>query len=745
MGASTRSNIIAGVEPRDLVGRSADLDRVIALADGSTTTVVSGAPGAGVSELLKHAYDRLFRLQSDTIPFYFSLREQGETVEQTARRFLHQFLLQAVAFRRGEKAILHLYPDLQELCELASGIDVHWIDQLISRMAAQPSASDEVLVRTCISAPATAAAAGARVFVIIDNVHSAANNSAARDILREVQAIYRGSGIPAVLAGRRRYAFDTFDGKVMTVEPLGLGDVAAVVAAEAAGSMVATNDATCDLMACQLGANLHLVRFMITSAAEKGSPLDSFAAVEKVYTQEIFGGRIRRYYDAAIDRIAPGDDIQRSIISLLDVGVTLGAKQLSMESWLKRLAVTDGEFQRIIELLDINEMIRLTGGRVEAANGNHVLTDYISSRFRLEVAGENRAALFGQSVADHLKRAPRLMAEHYRNLAAIGLRQVLAEFSFQNVPRAVLDYGVFSELYKGLSGDEIAAGLAADEDLVQLPQIVYTSNASDLYRPLAELSEKERSAVAIGFEEGTYSDDDEVVWLVAEVESKLEVTRELAEFWCDRLEMAALMCNFQAHRIWLISPEGFAPDAMELLREREAYGSSRRQVELLKHLIANEEVEESREAIDEFEVIVPMDDESELIAANALEEMARRHNVSPKAINQIKTALLEASINASEHSLSPDRRIRQRFRVEDDRIVITISNRGLRLADRLAETGRNGSHGEEDGTADIQRRGWGLKLIEKLMDEVTIERTDDGTSISMTKYLRDEAAAEAAG
>jgi anti-sigma regulatory factor (Ser/Thr protein kinase) len=39
------------------------------------------------------------------------------------------------------------------------------------------------------------------------------------------------------------------------------------------------------------------------------------------------------------------------------------------------------------------------------------------------------------------------------------------------------------------------------------------------------------------------------------------------------------------------------------------------------------------------------------------------------------------------------------------------------------------------------RRGWGLKLIEKLMDEVKVHQTDDGTSISMTKYLNTEAAA----
>ena len=34
------------------------------------------------------------------------------------------------------------------------------------------------------------------------------------------------------------------------------------------------------------------------------------------------------------------------------------------------------------------------------------------------------------------------------------------------------------------------------------------------------------------------------------------------------------------------------------------------------------------------------------------------------------------------------------------------------------------------------RRGWGLKLIRDLMDEVEFERVDDGTRLRMTKYLR---------
>jgi anti-sigma regulatory factor (Ser/Thr protein kinase) len=52
------------------------------------------------------------------------------------------------------------------------------------------------------------------------------------------------------------------------------------------------------------------------------------------------------------------------------------------------------------------------------------------------------------------------------------------------------------------------------------------------------------------------------------------------------------------------------------------------------------------------------------------------------------------------------------------------------------------TEGEEESatTAESQtsddRRGWGLKLIQTLMDEVEFERVDEGTSLRMTKYLR---------
>jgi anti-sigma regulatory factor (Ser/Thr protein kinase) len=56
-----------------------------------------------------------------------------------------------------------------------------------------------------------------------------------------------------------------------------------------------------------------------------------------------------------------------------------------------------------------------------------------------------------------------------------------------------------------------------------------------------------------------------------------------------------------------------------------------------------------------------------------------------------------------------------------------------------AQTNANGASSENGNgarEAAKERRGWGLKLIKSLMDEVEFERVDDGTRLRMTKYLR---------
>ena len=488
---------------------------------------------------------------------------------------------------------------------------------------------------------------------------------------------------------------------------------------------VKINEQTRDLIAAQVEGNPTFIRFLIHAADAKKVDLDSFQKVEKIYADELFSGKIGKFYDAICSEIAPNVETQKHILGLLYDALTIEKEKTPIESWQFRTNLDDEDFYRTMRHLNTHEIIRVTSNLVEAMSENEILTDYIKARFRLETIAEPRALVVGEMLSEFLKRAPKTMARFYRRNSAIGLRELLSVFNCQETPASLLDYSVFRDELKGALTDEILKIIADEEAKIELPQIVYTAHTVAFYPPINQVTDPERSAVALGFEECTYTDEDEIVWIAAEIDAKLEASKELAEFWCDRLEMVALMCNFLNYKLWLVAPEGFSPAAIEVLKQRNAYGSSRKQVELLINFLQAANIVGEKPNPNEYEMIVPMGEDTELIAAHAVEEIARRHHFPSKAINQIKTALVEACINAVEHSHSPDRKIYQKFSIEKDKIVITISNRGLRLADKKAK----------EIKPNEGRRGWGLKLMQTLMDEVKFEQVDDGTRISMVKYL----------
>ncbi|MGB8510589.1 MAG: ATP-binding protein, partial [Pyrinomonadaceae bacterium] len=332
------------------------------------------------------------------------------------------------------------------------------------------------------------------------------------------------------------------------------------------------------------------------------------------------------------------------------------------------------------------------------------------------------------------------MARHYRREAALKLGDLMERFNFQRVPASLLHNDRFNRMYRGVSVEEVAAGLDSETDLIRLPQVVHTASCASFHPPILQFCDEERCAVAHGFDANAYADSNEVVWIAAEIESKLEAGRALTEVWLDRLTGVAQACGFKRVKLCLVASEGFSAEACETLNERDAFGASRQQLEFLTARLSVGDAPQSASVGNEFVMEIPMGDDTELIAANTVEQIARRMDFQPDAINQIKTALVEACINAAEHSFSPDRKIYQRFRLENDKLVVTVSSRGVAINPVTSENGsssteyNNSSEAVEGGSKS--RRGWGLKLIRTLMDEVEFERVDDGTRLRMTKFLR---------
>jgi serine/threonine-protein kinase RsbW len=725
MAGTLTKKILSNCPQGQFVGRDRELAELVRHSSVPGGLLLLAEPGSGTTELLLQTYDRLFKDQKEITPIYFSFGHGDASPTDAAKRFFRELLLQIAAFRRRDPVLLHSGLELKEILLKAAPHDANIFTGLKNYFGKRPEKEEPAAYfRRTFNAPIRAAAAGLRLFVMFDAVHHLDRFDGGKVPFESLIRAFAGSQVPFIFAGNRRRLFAATNVRSLPLERLSFRDAGKAIESLASRRNVSINEETRDLIAVQLGRDLSLVETFLSSAAEQDRPLDSFQRVQQHYANEIFGGRIARRFDASLNRIVPNSESRQNILGLLHDAGEFKDQKLSSSTWMKQSSLAEVDARRVLGAFNENEFVRVNSCRVEAMHENAVLHDYLAARFGLEVAGENRASLFGRTLTGFIKRAPQIMSRFYRQMSAIGVREILSGFSGETLPAALIDYSKFAGEYKGAQEGAIFDDLRRSDDTIRLPNIVFAAHTTALYEPLGQVTETERSAVGYGFNDVSYTNESEIIWIVAEIDSKLEVARDHTEFWCDRLEMAALMCDLAPYRIWLIAPEGFSPDAQGILKQRNALGSSKRQVRLMQQFL-KQGVSERDENAEEYEITLPMDEDAELVAANVVEEIAKRHNFGAKAINQIKTALIEAFINAAEHSLSPDRRVHQKFTVDDRRLTITISNRGVRLTDSAVGPSESSE----------ARRGWGLNLMRRLMDEVTIEDTDDGTRISMTKFL----------
>src|SRR5256714_1683109 len=744
--------VLGRVEPQEFIGRDEELRAILRLDDDESEArklIILSAPLAGTSELLRRAYDAFFQKTGPRIQFFSPSTQNKKSSTAAPRRFLQTFLTELTAFRRQEPSIAESSISLRDCLELAVPADYEWMEALITSFERETERGDDTsLIRTAFGAPQRTHTQAFRPLVMLDGIHLAEHLEDGNDLSREIAQSFLPSEISCVLAGLRRRVLDVVhaaqDGleRVTTlhVEPLENSETAEIVETLARRNHVEVNEQTRDLIVQQLGGKPFFIQTLLQAARDGKSELTSFLNFQRVYVDELMGGAINRHYSSLLEDIVHETASRRALIRVLYEAGATDRGRTQVEALRKRVNLSSEDFQRALRELHVNELASVSSSFLEVGSGSPVWNDYLRARYRMEVASEPRALVVAETLQESLKRAPQTMARHYRRAAALGLRQLLEKFNCQRVPASLLHFDRFSRAYKGIDTDEIARGLDAETDLVRLPQIVHSASCVAFNQTMQLVCDEERCAVAHGFDAANYTDANEVVWIAAEIESKTEAGRGVTEIWLDRLASLARTCGFERVRLWLVSPPGFFLHSSELLHFLAGYRSSRPTVEALAAPLTNampgisgEEAESN-----EFEMVIPMGENTELVAANMAEQIARRVDFQPEAINQIKTALIEACINATEHSLSPDRKIYQRFRVENDKLIVTVSSRGI--LPPVTENGsggksanRNGEVAQEDTK---ERRGWGLKLIRSLMDEVEFERVDDGTRLRMTKYLK---------
>jgi serine/threonine-protein kinase RsbW len=140
----------------------------------------------------------------------------------------------------------------------------------------------------------------------------------------------------------------------------------------------------------------------------------------------------------------------------------------------------------------------------------------------------------------------------------------------------------------------------------------------------------------------------------------------------------------------------------------------------------------------QYELTLPIAQEAELVAAGTIEKIALQTGFDEKAMSEVRLAVIEACINAFEHSESPDRRVYLTFVVEQDRLLVIVRDFGKGFDPTTVDRPR-----VQAKLKDL-KRGWGLVLIRRLMDQVEFIDIAPGTELRMTKFLAGSATASAA-
>ncbi len=134
----------------------------------------------------------------------------------------------------------------------------------------------------------------------------------------------------------------------------------------------------------------------------------------------------------------------------------------------------------------------------------------------------------------------------------------------------------------------------------------------------------------------------------------------------------------------------------------------------------------------EVTLTLPMLPDMEIAASKTATALAEFMEMSSDKIDEVRMAVVEACINSFEHSHAGDQKVKIEFAVlgdsEPEKLQITITDSGI---------GFSPEDVEEPIIAEklkaARKRGWGLKIIKGLMDEVEIRSGPTGTTVVMSK------------